>query len=234
MASIPLQQTTNLKNKAHPNFSRWVSLDFLIDEEAMGRFVTELQPFELLSSTPLDLENPFYLEKSLFLETYSYYISQLKQGKTPDFNHFKAYFHLFITQSLEHIYRLEVAENREILKVFTPTILVKPICLQYSKMDQSLRIGPLNPQGILWGLELSFPQLIQQPGSPEIEQVNPKSNPNALLFKKMRSWIRTHTSPTTFTVEGKDLSHPIRLGKNCLSWINKHPHLQKDISVKLP
>ncbi len=232
MASIPLlPQTTNQQAAGNPNFSRWVSLDFLIDLDEMKAFLKELDPFHLLSSTPIQKEDPFYLSQEDFLDAYSYYISELKEGRIPELARYKFYFHLFLTTHLDGIFRRAVSEEKEILKIEIPTLLVRPICLNFSRVDQSIRVGPLNPEGILWGLQISFPQLIQKARSPEIEPIKPQNDPNAMLFKKVRGWIRTHTKPALFKVSGKEISVPIRLGKKCLSWINSHPQFKEHLSI---
>lgn len=221
MALIPqLQKTDPL-----PNFSRWVSLDFLLDLSEMEMLLKELEPSLLLSSTPMGKNNPFYLEKKTFLEAYSYYISKLKNQKIPEISRYKSLFYFFITQDLENIYRHEVIKGREVLKIYKPTLLVKPISLQYSKVDHSVRVGPLNPNGILWGLQVSFPQLMQEGGSPDIKTINPQVNENANLFKTLRRWIRAQTKPVSFKVQNEKIILPIRLGKNCSCWISKHPQL---------
>jgi len=232
MTSIPLlPQTTDQIIEGNPNFSRWVSLDFLIDLDEMRAFLKELEPFHLLSSTPIQSEDPFYLSQQDFLNAYSYYISELKEGRVPDPKRYKPYFHLFLTTLLDGVLRREVGSGKEILKISIPTLLVRPICLNLSKVDQSIRVGPLNPEGILWGLQISFPQLMQKAGAADIEPIKPQADPNAMLFKKVRGWIRSHTKPTLFKVNEKEVSVPIRLGKKCLSWINSHPQFKEQLSI---
>jgi hypothetical protein len=46
------------------------------------------------------------------------------------------------------------------------------------------------------------------------------------LFRKIQLWSREATRATPFVLEGKRINVPIRIGKNCLSWIGNHPQLQ--------
>jgi hypothetical protein len=233
MVSIPLLPKTDSLLSSSPNYSRWASINFLIDDLEMQALFKELAPFHLLSSTPLDSDLPFYLKQEKFLEIYHYYIDSLRQGKIPDPKVYKFYFIFFISRSLTDIHRMQVLEGVEVLKIVKPTLLIKPICFQYSKMDHSLRVVPLNPEGILWGLQVSFPQLIQKANSNEIEPINPKIDENALVFKTFRQWIRSHTSPQSFEILGKKQSPSIRLGHHCHSWIAHHPQLLLHPEIKI-
>lgn len=233
MVLIPLLPKTDSLLSSSPGYSRWTSIDFLIDDLEMEALFKELSPFHLLSSTPLHSDFPFYLKQEEFLKVYRSYIHSLRERKIPDSNTYKAYFIFFISRSLKEIHRMQVLEGREVLKIVKPTLHIKPICLQYSKMDHSLRVVPLNPQGILWGLQVSFPQLIQKTKGGEIEAINPKIDENALLFKSFRGWIRNHTRPQNFEILEKKQNLSIRIGLQCQSWITHHPQLLLYPEIKI-
>ena len=110
---------------------------------------------------------------------------------------------------------------------------MKPICLALSQVDQSIRPAPISPNGILWGLSFSFPQIIQKAKTIDIEQIDFQKNENGSLFKKIRKWIRDNTKATPFIINSKKLNSPIRLGKNCFSWINNHPQLIGQLKIQL-
>ncbi|MCH9634132.1 MAG: hypothetical protein S4CHLAM7_08750 [Chlamydiae bacterium] len=231
MALIPLQQTLNTGPIKRAHFSKWVSLEILLDAPEMTHLFEILEPVHLISSTPLNKENPFYLQKSLFIEKYDYYVSQLKKGQVPDLSTYKSYFYLFLSTYLEGISRFEVQPNKEVLSLNTPTLTLKPICLHFSKADHSIRVGPLNPNGILWGLQLSFPHLMQAPNSHEITPISPQTNPNAKLFKQIRTWVRSNTKPVQFHTCGHEIKTNFRLGKGCYEWIIKHPQIPSSLTI---
>ena len=78
---------------------------------------------------------------------------------------------------------------------------------------------------IQWGIQFSFPYLFQNVNMEVIKVREGALFPNASLFKQIQKWMRYHTSPTTFEVEGKEINVPIRLGNKCKTWINFHPQL---------
>jgi hypothetical protein len=91
----------------------------------------------------------------------------------------------------------------------------------FSDVDHEFRPMILSQNSIFWGLQFSFPQVYQDPktGALKEAEVSP-------LFQAIRKWIRNTTVPTPMMVEGKRVNIPIRLGKRCFSWINRHPQLK--------
>jgi hypothetical protein len=49
--------------------------------------------------------------------------------------------------------------------------------------------------------------------------------PNNQLYNSIRQWMRDHTVPTPFVVEGQRINVPMRIGCKCFPWINAHPQL---------
>jgi hypothetical protein len=80
-------------------------------------------------------------------------------------------------------------------------------------------------KAIFWGIQISYPQIYQDPKSMELLKVG-ESN-NSELFALVRSWVRDATRPTPFVVSGMKTNVPIRLGKQCFSWIGAHPQLKE-------
>jgi len=57
--------------------------------------------------------------------------------------------------------------------------------------------------------------------------------PNTALYRSVQRWMRAHTIPTPFHVNGKKINVPMRLGKKCLPWISEHCQLkEKGIKVE--
>jgi len=77
---------------------------------------------------------------------------------------------------------------------------------------------------VFWGIQMSYPQIYQDPKTMELMEI--EESPNMELFQKIRGWVRDATRATPFIVEGKRVNSPIRIGKNCLSWIGRHPQLR--------
>ena len=51
--------------------------------------------------------------------------------------------------------------------------------------------------------------------------------PNTELFYRLAKWVRDKTSATPFLIGEKRINQPIRLGKQCFDWVNRHPRLKE-------
>jgi hypothetical protein len=99
----------------------------------------------------------------------------------------------------------------------------------YSEEDQVFRPMSLAQDSLFWGLQFSYPQIFEHPDKGIVETA---SLPNATLFHKVRKWSRDATVPTPMNHNGTRENIPIRLGKQCFPWINRHPGLiAKRLSV---
>ena len=90
----------------------------------------------------------------------------------------------------------------------------------------------LSTESVTWGIQFSYPQLYQDPKSYRITKVVDSSEfPNTSVFARMLKWLRHHTLPTPFSVDGQRVNVPIRIGRSCLEWIHMHPQLKEQHSL---
>lgn len=131
------------------------------------------------------------------------------------------------------LYVMSVGEQGRLVRVRRPVIEVRPHSLGYCKLDGKFRSMIRGESAIFWGIELSYPQLYQSPQSGEIlATTDPAAFPNALIFRNIQRWMRQHTRPTPFIVEGRVLPISARLGRRC-EWAYQHPQLlQQGIGLK--
>lgn len=231
---IPHLSTEKDPKDFQARFSKWITLDLLIDEVEISNLIFSLSSIFLVSPQNATPETPFLLKKEIFLDAYASYISDLKSGKTPPFNGFKKFFYMMISANLDGLFIRSIGKDKEALAINAPLIEVKPISLVLSKVDQSIRTSAVSPEGILWGLSFSFPQIIQDPKTLHSSQIDLQNHPTGQCFKKIRSWLRSNTRATPFIIGSKKVNASVRLGKNCFEWINFHPELRKqNILVEL-
>src|SRR5262249_6774145 len=88
---------------------------------------------------------------------------------------------------------------------------------------------------INWGIQFSYPQLFSDPNTKEVLRVTEGTLfPNTALFKTLQRWIRSHTIPTPMQTPTGPLNLSVRIGKECLAWINAHPQLRsKNLACRL-
>ena len=84
----------------------------------------------------------------------------------------------------------------------------------------------MSHESIHWGVQLAYPQIFFD-GTLYSKVSDETLFPNTALFTKLVKWLRASTVPTTFLWDDKKISTPIRLGKQCFSWIHNHAQLKE-------
>lgn len=180
--------------------------------------------------TPLELA---LIPVEEFLATYGNYANALKAGKMSDERSLRRTFSSAFTCDLSAVYAMAVASGKYLIKPIKPVIQLQAHHFFYSDLDKQFHPMVLSEESVTWGIQFSYPQLCQDPKTSEILKVSKgRDFPNTELFAVLGKWLRDHTLPTPFIVEGKRTNAPIRIGKQALHWVNKHPQLsQKKIEV---
>jgi hypothetical protein len=107
-----------------------------------------------------------------------------------------------------------------------PIIQLQAHTLFYSQLDGQVRSMVRGEGEIHWGIQFSYPQIYQNAQTGQIEKIEDNEKfPNTALFRRLQRWVRDHTRATPLEVGGKRVNLPARLGKQCFSWINRHPQL---------
>jgi hypothetical protein len=201
--------------------SKYLKHQVLCDADELRLLFDALGPFWIYPLTGLVDGQP--IDRELFLKTYGEWIEELKQSRIPTDAALKKILAAAITADLDALWKQEVPGNRYIIKMAKPVIQVQAHFFSYSPIDAVFRPMTMGSESIFWGLQFSFPQIYQDPKTMEFFEVDECLNTD--LFQKIKQWARDVTRATPFVVDGKKTNVPIRLGKNCFSWIHKHPQL---------
>lgn len=207
--------------------SKWTKLPLLISVEEMEDLFDSITPFSLYQVQKVTLPEEGVIPISTFLKEYGHYIDCLKRGEPPPLLSAPV-----MSAIAEALFAIPTTEGRQLYKPRLPVIQIQGHSMRYSSTDQSFRSQLFGADTISWGLQFSFPQIYEDSLTHEI--LTTRSLPNGLLFHEIQKWIRRHTLPTPFIVEGRRQNVPFRLGKGCFSWINTHQGLQNQgISLSL-
>ncbi len=203
--------------------AKWIKIQALVDETELAELFQE--PFFIypLSGTyPLDA---FPVDKKGYLDHYRTFIDALKEGHLPKEN--RELNVVAWVRSPDSVWLQQIPGERYMVKPCEPFVQVQIHQMGFSELDQEFRPMVLSQNSIFWGLQFSFPQVYQEP-----KTMNLQESEDSELFQAIRQWIRNSTLPTPMMVHGKRVNIPMRLGKKCFSWINKHPQLiNKGLSV---
>lgn len=219
----------------HYRVSQWLKIPVLLDYSEMEAFIQSFptcQFYQVGVVRPKAKNQP---TKEEFLQAYQSYISSLCSGKIPDPEQYKDFFACAFSDSPDDFAVVDLPQDRSVWRLARPVIQFQEHRVDFSSHDHEFRSKVLGPNSIFWGVMISYPQLFENPVNRQADKVlNNPDYPNGGYFRAMQRWMRQNTLATPFIVEGKRKNVPIRLGKNCFSWINQHPQLiEKGISVDI-
>lgn len=195
--------------------SKWLEVPLLLSANEMSHLLDSLQPIHLYS-----ISRPIVSLDCPFLEEYTTYIDALQQGQiTP----LQAY---LMTTSEDTIYSEPVADGKMLIRAYLPSVFVRPHTFVFSEMDKKFRSKVYGENAISWGYTFAYPQFCIDPITHDAAKVD-EAYVNTSLFKAIQKWAREHTIPTPFLYQGEKLNAPIRIGRECLPFIAKHPQLKR-------
>ncbi len=215
--------------------SKWLKFQVLLEVQEMQDLLSILDPLYIaVVSEPVQQENAF-IQPEEFLNIYSQYVQALKEGRIPDDKAMRRAFSSLWSKSLDVLYAMPVGREAYLVRAIRPTIQLQGHQFFYSKLDAKFHPMVLGKESISWGVQFAYPQLYQDPKSKKISKVVASEEfPNTPLFSQLTRWMRDHTLPTPFVVDGVRTNVPIRIGRQCLPWIQQHPQLQQQgIKVSL-
>ena len=206
--------------------SKWLKVQLLAEPAELSALFEAIQPLEIFLAGTIVPSGQGLVTHAEFLKIYSDYIAALKQGQLPDESSFKSYFSGVLTRTREALFAIPVSGNRQLIRIARPVIQMQAHAMDYSAHDDKFRPMVFGLDSITWGVQFSYPQLFMDGRTKEaFAVVQSDEFPNTQLFHQLQRWMRQHTIPTPFLVGDKRINVPMRLGKNCLSWINSHPQL---------
>lgn len=207
--------------------AKWLKIQALIDVDELAALMQALGDFAIYPLSGALPMASFPMDKSFYLSTYCTWIEGLKEGIVP--TSFGALNASMWSCSEDALWLQELPGKRYVARPRLPFLQVQVHQMGYSEVDRVFRPMLLSQESIFWGLQFSFPQVFEHPVKGFLE---PKEFLNAHLFQIVRKWSRNYTMATPMVVEGVRQNIPIRLGKRCFSWINRHPQLkQRKLSV---
>lgn len=215
--------------------SKWLKSPVLLDAEEMQALLKELAGIHFYFTQSVTPFGKGEIPSHDFLEVYKNYISELKEGRLPEETNYRLYFSAALTAASDSLYAIRVGEESQLIRVAKPVIQLQSHHIARSPVDGKFHAMTFGTNSISWGIQFSYPQLFRDPDTLQILNVDDSHNfPNTLLFRTLQHWVRHNTVPTPLQIGEEKITLPIRLGKNCVHWINRHPQLiQQGIQVSV-
>lgn len=212
--------------------SKWIHLPFLVDAEDFKGLFSTLGESIFLRSSGVYREEDVFISKGDFIEHFQRYVHDLQHGPILD-AHYKPLFSLYWSRSESTLGLIDVGDGRVCSTQLLPNIVLQLHRFQYSLTDGQFRRQVFGPDTISWGLQASFPTLVQDPKTRAIQKVllDPHCE-NRALWMQFQKWLKASTRPVSFEINGIRKTVPFRISPAALNWVDHHYELkEKSITV---
>ncbi len=209
---------STLQEEGAYHASKFLSIQLLVTLEALKELLAGLRLFQagvVVTSGEEELTLTAYCKR------YEEYLEALCSGQVPRVEVMRG-LTVFAAENCDDLYAIEVGEGQRVIRQRGASLQIQHHTLHYSTDDHRFRSMTLGEGAIHWGLQLTFPQLVQNPKTGEIEKTD------LSLFKKLQRWARRETLPTTFRIGETQIATPYRLSPGCVEWIDGHPDLLRE------
>ncbi len=223
MNSEPVNPSVSAAMVLHA--SKWLQHPVLLEVEEMRALLTELGQFGIYNTDRISLLGDEKMPPEEFLEAYTYYVGELKAGRLPEDRYYRLAFSAALSASDQVFHVRPVEGGRQLLKAVRPVVQMQPHTFDYFPADNKFRSMVFGKQAVVWGIQFSYPQVYQDPYTRAFIDVAKSREPNTELFRRLQLWLRRETLATPFLLGGERRNAPIRIGRQVLPWIARHPQL---------
>ena len=212
--------------------SKWIHLPFLIARSDWEQFFKEAGDIYLVRASGVYLEQDIILSVDQFLESWDRYLVDLVTCAIAD-SVYKPLFSLYVTLNPKTVGMVDALDGRVSATQITPNIIFQSHRFQYSTFDKQYRRQVFGPGAISWGVQASFPTLVQDSRTRVVQKAllstEVVNRPLWMLFQK---WLKNTTIPVTLKTEDGVKTVPFRISNSCKAFIDRHFELnQKGIKV---
>lgn len=213
--------------------SKWLKHAALLDLEELKSFLSEAGPLFLVPAGGLVTESSWEISWDEFFAQYQVYLRWMQEHAELPPPAMRRFFSLMLTSSLDALYAIPLPQGKMIVKACLPVIQVQLYHCFFSSVDSQIRPMIIGPDSFSWGLQISYPQIHQNPKTHEFAKVLLDPGfPNTRPFKAMVSWLRKNSQPVPLEMpEGKAYA-PFRMGKLSGEKKESHAGLQKILARK--
>ncbi len=204
--------------------AKWLKIQVLADASEIASLFQRLGAIELyLLGTPSPQEELCFSQES-FLAAVQRWTDKLQRGEALSQADFRSTLACGMTLDRDCFWLQELQGERFLAKIKQPVVQIQAHFFTVAQEEKTFHSMVFGKESIFWGVQFSYPQIFMDPQSGDFKKVD-SSFINTKLFQEIRRWSRDETRATPFLLRDEKINVPIRLGKNCFSWISKHPQL---------
>lgn len=206
--------------------SKWLDVAALLEVSELEALRKALPPFTIYYNGIVVDSQKEQVSWDAFIKVYAEYIAALKRGELPSEADCRPYFSCVWTVADSAILLSKTPGDQVIPRPWQPVVQLQLHRFSISDVDGKVRSMVFGKDTIFWGIQWGFPQLFMDPETREIIKLaHVDINGNFAFFRELQRWMRYHTEPAVFQINGQSVASPIRIGKLCKEWIHLHPQL---------
>ena len=204
--------------------AKWLKWPVLADEKEFGELFRRLAPCDLVPLTGVVEPDRLLMPSDCFLAEAKRWIERLQQHQAPTMEDLRTVLACALTNDRDAIWLHEVKPERYLVKSKNRSCRSKPIFFPIRSKTKPF-IRWCSAKRVSSGASsFPIPKFFSIPiGNTEKSTRRFRTQ----FFSEIRQWTRDVTRPASFLVDGKKVNVPMRIGKNCLSWIASHPQLKQ-------
>lgn len=219
------------KEQGHYLVSKWLRFQLLLTVETFKELLDFLSVEVLFGVAGPDVKEELVYSKETYLAVYKAYLEALQRRDEKLIKELMKKLCVAIAYEKQAFYQIELADNRCLIKIKEPSIQFRPFNFIYHKELQQFLMQVKSKEAINFGLEISFPQIFQDPKTAQILHVfKDQKLVSARGFKKVQSFVKSKTKPAKFLIEDQIKTATFRIEKMQCSFAQK---LLKDKELKL-
>ncbi len=203
--------------------SKWAYIAALLSAKELKELFHTLKIRQLCDISRVLPFDQLTISVETLLENYQSYLEGLIDSSSLQNHKIATY---GFASSLEHFRAMQVGEDRFILKPVLPVLRVQKY--QFNVSEEGKVLSMVQGQGaIRFGLQFSYPMIFQDPDTLHVLNVLRCENfsRTTSLYRILNQFIREHTNPLAILWQGRKRRLPVKLGKDCFSWVGKHHDL---------
>lgn len=208
--------------------AKWLKVPVLADAEEIASLLARLErisrTIELYRLGAPALQEELQIAPNAFLAAVARWNEGLQRGEAPSQKDLRTTLACAMTLDRNDLWLQKFPDSRCLVKISRPVVQIQAHYFTFSPDEKAFHSMVFGQKSIFWGLQFSYPQIFMDQGEPR--KVD-DSFENSALFREIRLWARNETRAVPFLIGEEKINVPFRLGKNCFSWIGKHPQLQE-------
>ncbi len=206
--------------------SRWVSVGLLMSAEEWKTFFQAFPRLRLYKVAAVVMEGAEELPFEEFYSLVESFATEIQTKLDMDLSSYRIPFSCALSESKESFTIQALPSQRVLLKPKEPVIQLRPLSFSISS-EGKIQTKSWGKNHICWGIQMSYPQLFQDPATQNIIQAL-SEHPHGVLFKKVLHWIRHHTKSVFLKGQEKSAAFSLKVGKESVYLLSKHEQCRKN------